>query len=43
MHPQGSEIFTVFARDGDQGNPNPIHYSIVNGKKKKIDLNARDV
>lgn len=29
---QGSEIFTVNARDGDQGNPNPIHYSIMNGK-----------
>ncbi len=29
---QGSEIFTVYAKDGDQGNPNPIHYSIMNGK-----------
>uniref|UniRef100_A0A8B9K7A1 Photoreceptor cadherin n=1 Tax=Astyanax mexicanus TaxID=7994 RepID=A0A8B9K7A1_ASTMX len=28
----GSEIFTVFAKDGDQGNPNPIQYSIVNGE-----------
>uniref|UniRef100_A0A672J406 Photoreceptor cadherin n=1 Tax=Salarias fasciatus TaxID=181472 RepID=A0A672J406_SALFA len=25
----GSEIFTVYAKDGDQGNPNPIHYSII--------------
>lgn len=29
---QGSEIFTVYAKDGDQGIPNPIHYSIINGK-----------
>lgn len=29
---QGSEIYTVYAKDGDQGNPNPIHYSIMNGK-----------
>lgn len=29
---QGSEIFTVSARDGDQGNPNPVHYSIINGQ-----------
>uniref|UniRef100_H3CBH9 Cadherin-related family member 1 n=1 Tax=Tetraodon nigroviridis TaxID=99883 RepID=H3CBH9_TETNG len=28
----GSEIITVSARDGDQGNPNPIFYSILNGK-----------
>ncbi|XP_041921958.1 cadherin-related family member 1 [Alosa sapidissima] len=27
----GSEIFTVFAKDGDVGNPNPIHYSIHSG------------
>lgn len=31
---QGSEIFTVFARDGDQGNPNPIFYSILDGKSR---------
>lgn len=30
---QGSEIFTVFARDGDQGNPNPIFYSILDGEQ----------
>ena len=29
---QGSEIYTVYAKDGDQGNPNPIHYSIMDGK-----------
>lgn len=29
---QGSEIFTVYAKDGDQGIPNTIHYSIINGK-----------
>uniref|UniRef100_A0AAY4CZ98 Cadherin-related family member 1 n=1 Tax=Denticeps clupeoides TaxID=299321 RepID=A0AAY4CZ98_9TELE len=28
----GSEIFTVFAKDGDVGNANPIHYSIDSGK-----------
>ncbi|XP_046888534.1 cadherin-related family member 1 isoform X1 [Hypomesus transpacificus] len=27
----GTEIFIVYAKDGDQGNPRPIHYSIVNG------------
>lgn len=31
---QGSEIFTVFARDGDQGNPNPIFYSILDGESR---------
>ncbi|XP_063077570.1 cadherin-related family member 1 [Engraulis encrasicolus] len=25
----GSEIFTVLAKDGDEGNPNPIHYSFA--------------
>lgn len=29
---QGSEIFTVYAKDGDQGKPNMMHYSIMNGK-----------
>lgn len=33
---QGSEIFTVYAKDGDQGNPNPIHYSILNGKNNTL-------
>lgn len=28
---QGSEIFTVFAKDGDQNNVNPIQYTILNG------------
>lgn len=32
---QGSEIITVSAKDGDQGNPNPIVYSILNGKLVK--------
>ncbi|XP_005992505.1 cadherin-related family member 1 [Latimeria chalumnae] len=27
----GSEVFTVVAYDGDRGNSNAIHYSIVNG------------
>ncbi|XP_062376370.1 cadherin-related family member 1 [Sardina pilchardus] len=27
----GSEIFTVFAKDGDVGNPNPINYLIHSG------------
>lgn len=31
---QGSEIFTVLARDGDQGNPNPIFYSILDGESR---------
>lgn len=30
---QGSEIFTVVAKDGDVGNPNPIHYSFDDGKQ----------
>ncbi|XP_068161788.1 cadherin-related family member 1a isoform X2 [Antennarius striatus] len=36
----GSEIFTVYARDGDQGNPNPIHYSILNGSDGVFDINS---
>lgn len=28
---QGSEIFTVVAKDGDVGNPNPIRYSFDEG------------
>lgn len=35
---QGSEIFTVFARDGDQGNPNPIFYSILDGESRTTAL-----
>lgn len=31
---QGSEIFIVSAKDGDQSNPNPVHYSIINGKPR---------
>ena len=29
---QGTEIYTVYAKDGDVGNPNPIQYSIVTGE-----------
>uniref|UniRef100_A0A8C6TZP6 Cadherin-related family member 1 n=1 Tax=Neogobius melanostomus TaxID=47308 RepID=A0A8C6TZP6_9GOBI len=36
----GSEVFTVFARDGDQGNPNPMHYLIVNGSDSVFDINS---
>ncbi|KAF7669371.1 hypothetical protein LDENG_00199660 [Lucifuga dentata] len=36
----GSEIFTVYARDGDQGNPNPINYSIINGSDGVFDINS---
>ncbi|XP_064173299.1 cadherin-related family member 1 isoform X1 [Anguilla rostrata] len=35
----GSEIYTVFAKDGDQGNPNPIRYSIVNGADGVFSIN----
>ncbi|XP_028332998.1 cadherin-related family member 1-like isoform X2 [Gouania willdenowi] len=36
----GSEIFTVYARDGDQGNPNPIRYEILNGSHSVFDINS---
>uniref|UniRef100_A0A674MRT6 Cadherin related family member 1 n=1 Tax=Takifugu rubripes TaxID=31033 RepID=A0A674MRT6_TAKRU len=36
----GSEIFTVLARDGDQGNPNPIFYSILDGSDGVFDING---
>uniref|UniRef100_A0A1A7Y2I8 Cadherin-related family member 1 n=1 Tax=Iconisemion striatum TaxID=60296 RepID=A0A1A7Y2I8_9TELE len=36
----GSEIYTVYAKDGDQGNPNPIHYSIMNGSEGVFDINS---
>uniref|UniRef100_A0AAQ6ILQ0 Cadherin domain-containing protein n=1 Tax=Anabas testudineus TaxID=64144 RepID=A0AAQ6ILQ0_ANATE len=36
----GSEIFTVYAKDGDQGIPNPIHYSIINGSDGVFDINS---
>nr|XP_012777278.1 cadherin-related family member 1 isoform X1 [Maylandia zebra] len=36
----GSEIYTVYAKDGDQGNPNPIHYSIINGSDGVFDINS---
>ncbi|KAI4889077.1 hypothetical protein NFI96_016103 [Prochilodus magdalenae] len=36
----GSEIFTVYAKDGDQGNPNPVQYSIVNGSDGSFSINS---
>ncbi|XP_041745255.1 cadherin-related family member 1-like isoform X1 [Coregonus clupeaformis] len=36
----GSEISTVFAKDGDEGNPNPIHYSITNGSEGAFTINS---
>uniref|UniRef100_A0A3Q4BFZ1 Cadherin-related family member 1 n=1 Tax=Mola mola TaxID=94237 RepID=A0A3Q4BFZ1_MOLML len=36
----GSEIFTVSAKDGDQGNPNPIHYSLLNGSDGVFEINS---
>ncbi|XP_055006219.1 cadherin-related family member 1 [Boleophthalmus pectinirostris] len=36
----GSEVFTVSARDGDQGNPNPMHYQILNGSDGVFDINS---
>ncbi|KAJ8013548.1 hypothetical protein DPEC_G00030910 [Dallia pectoralis] len=35
----GSEIVTVFAKDGDEGNPNPIYYSITNGSDGVFTVN----
>uniref|UniRef100_A0A672YIN4 Cadherin related family member 1 n=1 Tax=Sphaeramia orbicularis TaxID=375764 RepID=A0A672YIN4_9TELE len=36
----GSEIFTVYAKDGDQGNPRPMHYGIINGSDGVFDINS---
>ncbi|XP_051968795.1 cadherin-related family member 1 [Xyrauchen texanus] len=36
----GSEIFTVFAKDGDQNNPNNIHYSILTGSDGLFNINS---
>ncbi|KAK2866758.1 hypothetical protein Q7C36_002814 [Tachysurus vachellii] len=36
----GSEIFTVTARDGDQINPRPIIYSLVNGSDGSFSINS---
>ncbi|KAM6897277.1 cadherin-related family member 1a isoform 1-T1 [Xenentodon cancila] len=36
----GSEIYTVYAKDGDQGNPNSIHYSIIDGSDGVFDINS---
>lgn len=33
---QGSEIFTVVAKDGDVGNPNPIRYSFDDGRHVSV-------
>ncbi|KAM9809158.1 cadherin-related family member 1a isoform 2-T2 [Syngnathus typhle] len=35
----GSEIFTVVAKDGDAGNPNPIRYSFVEGDDGVFSIN----
>ncbi|XP_058840991.1 cadherin-related family member 1 isoform X3 [Acipenser ruthenus] len=35
----GSEVFTVVANDGDLGNPNAIHYSIVSGSDDSFIIN----
>ncbi|XP_051282980.1 cadherin-related family member 1 isoform X1 [Dicentrarchus labrax] len=35
----GSEIFTVVAKDGDVGNPNPIHYSFDDGDDGVFHIN----
>ncbi|XP_063048086.1 cadherin-related family member 1 [Engraulis encrasicolus] len=35
----GSEVFTVFAKDGDVGNPNPVVYSIDSGAEGVFDIN----
>lgn len=36
---QGSEIFTVVAKDGDVGNPNQIEYAFDDGKFLKVHPN----
>uniref|UniRef100_A0A8C2EEC8 Cadherin related family member 1 n=1 Tax=Cyprinus carpio TaxID=7962 RepID=A0A8C2EEC8_CYPCA len=36
----GSEIFTVFAKDGDQNNPNAMHYSILSGSDGFFIINS---
>uniref|UniRef100_A0A8C1ZTB2 Cadherin domain-containing protein n=1 Tax=Cyprinus carpio TaxID=7962 RepID=A0A8C1ZTB2_CYPCA len=36
----GSEIFTVFAKDGDQNNPNAMHYSILSGSDGFFSINS---
>lgn len=35
----GSEILTVIAFDGDRGNPNSIHYSLLDGADGAFDIN----
>ncbi|XP_072247702.1 cadherin-related family member 1a [Leuresthes tenuis] len=35
----GSEVFTVTAKDGDVGNPNPIHYSFDEGDDGVFGIN----
>lgn len=34
--PQGSEVLTVVAMDGDRGNPNRILYNLVNGESGQL-------
>ncbi|CAL1599657.1 unnamed protein product [Knipowitschia caucasica] len=36
----GSEVFTVSARDGDQGNPNLMHYQLISGAEGVFDINS---
>uniref|UniRef100_A0A672L0T8 Cadherin-related family member 1-like n=1 Tax=Sinocyclocheilus grahami TaxID=75366 RepID=A0A672L0T8_SINGR len=36
----GSEIFTVSAKDGDQNNPNTMHYSILSGSDGFFSINS---
>ncbi|KAG7324754.1 hypothetical protein KOW79_011070 [Hemibagrus wyckioides] len=36
----GLEIFTVTARDGDQNDPNPVHYSLINGSDGSFSINS---
>ncbi|KAG7257019.1 hypothetical protein CRUP_008441 [Coryphaenoides rupestris] len=39
---QGSEVFTVLARDGDAGNPNPVVYSLDDGDDGVFGINETD-
>ncbi|KAJ8406801.1 hypothetical protein AAFF_G00297170 [Aldrovandia affinis] len=36
----GSEILTVYAKDGDQGNPNPIYYSLQDESEDIFTINS---
>ena len=41
ISPQGSEVLTVVALDGDRGKPNSIHYCIVNGESTCLVWNLK--